>query len=438
MLTLVLCLGAFVPAAAADENYVPNAAITKILQTPVGTTLPSVMDFVFEIRPVKWDNAVYNGSNMPSFADVTLTYSADLKTLSANAASAGATNPYTAGGTTCCVLESGNIFDGLTGTWQGAGKYEYAITEKANTFAVNAYTPAADFTEGMTWSGASYTLCIYVLEGTDGALYIDGIGVVKTKDDAGTKITEEKISVVTPGGDDSEYFWSQIEFRNSYWKTPNGNPEDPDTDWASLAISKKITGAAIVTADYNRYFNFTLKVTPPSIIPTTECPAYYCAFVVDANGDIVADLTTDAYAAAADIGNNGTQDYIKFVPGTATAFQLKHGEKLIFVDTPVGTAYQVTEGATPYFLPSYIVTTAGSAAAQVIGNTSQSLATGTEYTGEGQGMLNNLAAFTNTCDSTPETGLDAVPLYGLSLLALVGLAVYIIMKARKKNRYSRD
>ena len=115
MLALVLCFSAFVPAALAAgpggrpgngggigqvRSYDPNAAITKILETPIGVTLPDPMNFEFEITPVKWDNAAFDGANMPTFDGVTITFSADMITPSANAASAGVTNPYTAGDTT--------------------------------------------------------------------------------------------------------------------------------------------------------------------------------------------------------------------------------------------------------------------------------------------------------------------------------------------------
>ena len=438
-LTLALCLGALAPAASASESYVPNAAITKILQAPVGTTLPGKMDFVFEIKPVKWDNEVSNGTNMPSFDDIKISYNANMIKPSANATAAGVKNPYTADGITYYILESGNIFDSLKGTWKGAGKYEYTITEKPGTFTINATGSNNNFTEGMTWSKASYTMYVYVMENATGAFYIDGIGVLKVKNDNGTGESEKKITVVTPGGDDKDYFWSKIEFRNSYWKISNGDPGNPNLNDASLTVSKTIDGAALVKPDYDRYFKFTLTVTLPSVIPAADLPAHYCAFVVDADGKIITNLTANALnAATADIGNNTKQDYIKFVPGKATSFNLKQGEKLVFVDTPVGTAYKASEGATPYFMPSYIITTAGIAAGVVTGYTSQSITTGTEYTGEGKGMLNNLAAFKNTCNSTPETGLANLPIYGLSLLAIIALVIFILLESRKNKDNYRE
>jgi len=62
VLTLVLALnlGAFSATAFADEKYEPNAAITKIIEVPVGTTLPDPMSFEFTITPVSWDNEAYS------------------------------------------------------------------------------------------------------------------------------------------------------------------------------------------------------------------------------------------------------------------------------------------------------------------------------------------------------------------------------------------
>ena len=414
--------------------YQPNAAITKIVRTPVGTTLPDPLDFEFDITPINWDNTAFDGSNMPQFDSITLSYSTDMTTPSANAVSEGITNPYTDDDALCYVLESENIFLGMTGDWQGAGKYEYSIKEIPDTFILNNYSPAENFTESMTWSGAEYRLFIYVLEDTNGDLYIDGIGVIKIKNDAGEDQPEEKISVVTPGGDDKEYFWSQIQFKNDYWKTSDGDPENPDTSSTSLSVSKTVTGSAIVAADYDRFFGFNMTLTVPSIVPDNEVPTYYAAFVVDANGDVVNDLT--GYADASVVGSNGNEEYIKFVPGQETSFNLKHGEKLIFVDTIIGSSYEISESATPYFIPSYIITTAGTSAAEVTGNTSQSISTDVEHTGEGQGTDKNHAAFKNTCNATPETGLTRLQIYGLGIIGLIALIVFIVISINRKRRDS--
>ncbi|MCL2826340.1 MAG: hypothetical protein FWD72_02915, partial [Eggerthellaceae bacterium] len=157
-LASALCLGIIAPTAHAAEGYTPNAAITKVIEVPVGTTLPDPMDFEFEIKAQSWDSVAFDGANMPTFANVTLRYSADMLAVSQNAAAAGVSNPYTEDGTTYYVLESGNIFDRMSGSWLGAGKYEYAITEKPGTYTINSAGATADFTEGMNWSNASYTL----------------------------------------------------------------------------------------------------------------------------------------------------------------------------------------------------------------------------------------------------------------------------------------
>lgn len=430
ILTLVLCFTSISAAVFADESFVASVAITKVIEVPVGTELPTSMDFTFKTDPIGWDNATYDGTNMPTFDEVTLNYSNDMLILSSNAVAEGLTNPYSENGNDIYVLESGNIFDGLQGIWNGAGRYEYQITELPDTFQLNSDSNA-DYIEGMTFSSSSYTLFIYVLENANGDLYIDGIGVVKTKDDEGNDISDEKISVVTPGGDDKEYFFSQLQFKNGYWKTYKGDPENPSFDDTSLTVSKTINGDAIVSSDYDRFFTFNMTVNPPSVIPEDELPEFYYAYVVDTDDSIIEDLTN--YADTSVIGNNGTQDYIKFVPGANTPFNLKHGQKLIFTSTPVGTSYEIVEAATPYFMPSYLITTAGVNGSEVSGSTSQSIATDTEYTGEGKGVLVNHAAFKNTCNSTPDTGLKKIPLYGFGLLAIACIGTYVTIKSRKEK-----
>ncbi|MCL1803677.1 MAG: hypothetical protein FWG30_08595 [Eubacteriaceae bacterium] len=440
LLALALIFGAFSPSAlAADDPYTDGAAITKVLKVPIGTQLPAEINFEFEITPVSVDSAAFNGTNMPDFGNATLSYPADLLVLSAEAVSEGLTNPYTENGITYYILETGDILSLISGSWQSAGKYEYKITEKADTFSLNSYSPAENFTEGMAWSGAEYSMFVFVVESEDspGTFYIDGIGVVKTKNDDGEDAGNAKVHVITPGGDDTEYFWSQIIFENAYWKTPDGDPGDPDTNDASLNVSKEIGGSAIVDEDYNRFFSFAMSVTPPSIIPVDELPDYFAAFVVDVDGSIVTSLSD--YAEAGSIGTiaagqpQAGTEFIKFVPGEVCSFKLKPGQSLIFMDTPVGTAYEITESANPYFQPSYQITTSSVSAGQVHGSTSQSLSTGKEYTGEGQGMLVNLAAFLNICDFNPETGLASLPLYGMSLLGIAAYAVYSAAKSYGKK-----
>jgi len=437
MLTLILCLGVVAPVAVAadDDGYPKAAAITKLLAVPFGTELPENLEFKFTFTPETWDKDKYDETNMPTFPALMLDLSHQENVITGT--------PYNSNDITYYVMESEDFITKKEGDWKGAGKYVYTITEEKTTNNLN--DDISDYKEYMTYTSMEYKMYIYVLENDSGDYVIDGVGISKSKNDAGEVIPEEKISVITPGGgkdnDNNEYSWSQVIFQNNYWKIAAGDPDDPNTSDAALAVSKKIAGTALagtITAgdgDYEKYFTFTMKVVPPFIIPkgTNEgmVPDYYHAFVVDSQGVIIDDLSPNADPTIVD--GTGAQSHIKISTKSETEFKLKHGQSLFFLNTPIGTVYDITESATPYFQPSYQITTGGNEADPVIGYTSQSIPTGKQHTGEGQGMTANHAAFTNTCESTPETGLNGVPFYGLSLLAAGLFIFFIVYKSRKRK-----
>jgi hypothetical protein len=456
LMSLILCLGVFASFASAyeypeewDDEYAGGVAITKLLAVPTGTSITeSDFEFQFKIEPVSWEDDTDAVTDMPTFPNVTLDFS-----LKADASgwTSPATNPYTAGGLDYYVLESEDILQTLDFSplgsdpdqgWLGGGKYKYQITEITGT---TTFTDNPDYDENMTYSDEVYYLYIFVGEdATEEELCIVNVGAAKfVEGDPGaeppTTDEENKISVITPGGGGAgltTYEFSQITFQNNYWKTATGDPQDPDPDEASLVISASVAGAA---ATDDVYFKFALTLSPPSIIPSAMRPAsgYYAAFVVDSDGDIIDTLTT-ANVNLSLVGSNGTEDFIKFNFGVPTDFSLKAGEKLIFLDTPVGSSYRLDESGTHWYTASYSITTGGVVGDVDFGITGAALSTFSkghlQYTGEGYGLLDNLAAFTNTCDSNPESGLGNKPLYGLSILAVFACAAYVVGKTRKKRK----
>jgi len=132
-------------------------------------------------------------------------------------------------------------------------------------------------------------------------------------------------------------------------------------------------------------------------------------------------------AAAGLIGSDAGGSYIRISTSGSTAFSLKHGQRLVFVDTPVGTTYTVTETAATHYTTTVTVVTDNGAGVTIAG-----LTTNAQRVGE----TANSAAFTNTRDSVTPTGLnlDNLPFIGLILLATASLITFVVVKIRK-GRY---
>jgi len=105
----------------------------------------------------------------------------------------------------------------------------------------------------------------------------------------------------------------------------------------------------------------------------------------------------------------------------------------VFVDTPVGTGYTVTENSPTGYLPNYAITYNGNP-----GDTSsdttigQTLATGGQYVGESD----NSADFTNNRDMITATGLtmDNLPFVGLIVVLVLAVVGYVVIKVRLRRR----
>lgn len=176
-----------VPKTTGTETTPATAFITKELQLPLGTDVPSE-NFAFAVTPKTVDGVAYKeaadgaAANMPSVtADKISFTSTDTKTETADENTATKTAHY---------VKSIEIFKNIT--WPHAGVYVYEIKETAGS------------TTGMTYSAATYTATVYVKNGTNGT-YASDITVVKTKDDAGTETTgAENTKKVDPSKPDEK------------------------------------------------------------------------------------------------------------------------------------------------------------------------------------------------------------------------------------------
>jgi len=211
-------------------------------------------------------------------------------------------------------------------------------------------------------------------------------------------------------------------FTNNFVRT-NGttDPEDPDPtdpDESTLNVSKTVAGDL---GNQQMFFDFNIAVVTPDLGQTI--PAFYRAFVVE-NGAVVTDLTNNV------VGTPTGDSWINVASSGTTLFRLRHGQALVFVNTPVGTSYNVTETAAATYETSFIITTNGVPANAVAG-----LITGIQFVGE----LANSAAFTNTRDSVVPTGLlvNNLPFIGLILVAVGALVIFIVVKSRKQKQASK-
>jgi len=149
----------------------------------------------------------------------------------------------------------------------------------------------------------------------------------------------------------------------------------------------------------------------------------------------VIDPSDNAAAGLSGTDTTGDEyDYIKISTSEPTAFKLKDGQKLVFVDTPVGTSYKVTETGVAGYQAKVDVTTNGGAPVTTNGaSIGADVATGaTERVGEAA----NGAAFTNTNTGTTPTGLviSDIPFIGLIALAIGAVVAFVVTKSRKSRK----
>jgi len=396
---------------ASGESLPVQAAISKVLQLPVGTNTPNAT-FTFNAEKISLDEDTSDEalSTMPDLLKENLT-------VSFTQADKDENDPIN--NIMYVVKETNDIFAGVT--FPHAGIYVYEITEIVET---NPDIDNNDPHEVLTYSEAKYTITVYVSNDASGTgTYIAGIGTRITTNDDGQPGDGSKIDT-TPGGNGVDYFYSQMIFNNTYVKT-NGaeNPDDPDpTSEQALSVTKTVTGDY---ASQEQYFDFSITLEIPSLV--RDVPEYYRAYIVE-NGAVI-DPVNNADAGA--IGSDAGGGYIKISTDGATAFSLKHSQKLVFVDTPVGTSYKVTEAAATNYIPSHLVTTNSVPGNNVTGTMSTALSTDTQFVGEAV----NSADFTNNRESVTPTGLNLndLPFIGLIALAIASLVVFIVVKSRKKD-----
>ena len=420
MLVFMLCFANIAlangPIIAPNEDNPVQVAISKILRLPIGTNTPDAkFEFHIEKISVNDDTSPEALASMPDLNDsnpIVHFTSTDKDT------NAPVDNIMS------IVKETGNIFDGAN--FPRAGIYIYEVTEVG--FTNSAIDDAANLNESLTYSKALYTLRVYVANNADMTdTFVYAVGTIVTEKDNDDQTVGSKVDA-TPGGDQTTYFFSQMTFTNDYVKTNGpvdpGKP-DPVTE-STLNVSKTVTGDL---ADTGLYFNFDLTLTVPILVENV--PPYYRAYVVEGNA-VINDLANNA--APGLIGTDGGGSYIRIATSGITGISLKHGQRLVFVDTPVGTSYTVEEASAADYTPSVTVTTDFDDIVTIPGVVNTALNTGTRFVGERA----NSADFTNNRTSVVPTGINIndLPFIGLIALPIVALIGFIAIKTRKRNRAS--
>ena len=155
-----------------------------------------------------------------------------------------------------------------TSTKMTTGEYVYKVTSTSTV-------TKAKTNDVFTGSDAEYKLNIFVAQHTDGKLYIKGLSIINTKNDAGTdtgnntKVDGKPGS--TTGGTASNF--SGLKFVNEYVaKAGSVDPTDPikpdPNDPKSYAF--KVTNNTESKGTQTGSFDYTMTVTKPLGIATTD------------------------------------------------------------------------------------------------------------------------------------------------------------------------
>lgn len=148
------------------------------------------------------------------------------------------------------------------------GEYVYTVTSSSTVTMTK-------FNDDFKASSAEYKLRIFVAQDTNGKLYIKGLSITNTKNDAGTDTGDDTKVDGTPGtmtGGTASKF-SGLKFVNEYVaKAGSVDPTDPDVpkpnDPTSYAF--KVTNNTESKGTQTGSFNYTMTVTKPSGITTAD------------------------------------------------------------------------------------------------------------------------------------------------------------------------
>ena len=147
---------------------------------------------------------------------------------------------------------------------------EYVYTVKSASTVTKAKN-----NDVFTASGAEYKLNIFVAQDTNSKLYIKGLSIINTKNDAGTDTGNDAKVDGKPGSTENGAAsnFSGLKFVNEYVaKAGSVDPTDPDVPDPNKPASYafKVTNNTESKGTQTGSFDYTMTVTKPSGIATTD------------------------------------------------------------------------------------------------------------------------------------------------------------------------
>ncbi|MDR1292698.1 MAG: hypothetical protein LBJ91_04815 [Clostridiales Family XIII bacterium] len=437
-LALVLVISSFTLASAdgkaqnGTSDDPAEVAITKVLQMPIGTSTPTyTYTFTFTNK-----EKVGNDATVPTIGNegkVTISFD-------------GNEGFSTTGGIKTVTKETADVLTGVT--WPTTGIYIYTVEEAASV--TDGSEVGDGWEESLTYSKAKYKIEVYVAE-SGGSFYVQYVKAHRAVDDEGEDVEENDASKVNvaPGDGDTtgSHPFSGMAFTNKYVKTnTNGFDEEEEdladnTSTGALYIGGKISGNM---ADSTLPFAVDVSLTKPSVVTQS---AFY-AYLVDGNGNKVA-----SPAAVYDDPDKKTYTFtVNEESGEAShnpSVELISGQRLVFVNLPVGMTYNTGQEGTPNYAKTLTVKygmnsmdiLGGSEAAAVAGagvNTEALSETNPEALMIGEDGGNGVV-YTHDYGITTPTGvvIENLPYILLVLLVLAGLVAYIAGRSRRRRRDAR-
>lgn len=361
-------------------KVLPKFFLTKDFQVPEGTSNPA-MDFTFEFTPKA-------GTDAPKLDDVKISYKQGQKG----------------------ILSSEDLTEVIKDKFTATGVYTYILKEKPSAYALHK---GADYDEALSQSKAEYEVT-FVVESEPGKA-ATGYRVLEVKakalkDGKGQDLNGEKVENYYKEGEENG-----IRFDNKYNKNIKSDPKGPLKS-RGLHLSKVVAGNL---GDKGVYFPFTATLTKPATLTeTNETAKVAKAYIYDQRTNKkVVDLTANGIA-------NATDGVFDVTYGTEFAFNLKHGQHLVFEEVIAGSKIKANE-----------VDAKGHT------KTVASISGGKTPTTEEEILVSdagvNEVKYTNTKEHTSaETGLFTNNSSFVALMAVAGISILgiAISSKRRKNR----
>ena len=405
-LVIMLGLGAFMPVLAADyaqagdKDHPAQAAITKLLHMPAGTSTPAAT-FNFQFKPIEFDDDEYDGNNMPSIDDIEISFD--------GTENAPEDDISTTPGKKTVYKESENIIASVV-EWPRGGIYRYEVTEEAGTYS----TPgSAGYTDEVEYSKAMFLIEVYVDNKNDGSgeTYVKYIVAKRMKNYDGSPVGGSGSKVdPTPGGDPEEgTYYSQMIFNNTYMKKTGGTDPTNPADTV-LEISKTVTGDFYADDDL---FHFDVTINNPAV--GINLSSTYLGYIVQYDVTEKKDVV---------VGSP-----ITFTVDSPQVVDLMHGQRLTFTTLPVGAKFEAMEAGIKDYTAKLDLMLNGDITKSGNSIDQKELSTGVQFISEGE----DRADFINVYKTVTPTGIgvDDLPYIVIIALTLVSLGAFIILIYRK-------